>query len=174
MVKNPSASARDTGTTGLIPVSERCPGGGNGNPLQYSCLGNSMDRGTWSQRVGHNRATEHIHTKYIRLIPGQRDFELHGFTILHRMQHLNSWFQHVGSSPLTRGRTWTPCHWGSPGKSPYYCFKIRCLYQIKSNKVDSSVTFNLFFAKFLIFLQNFKNPETKEVSEEFLKMSMYT
>ena len=109
MVKNPSASARDAGTTGLIPVSERYPGGGNGNPLQYSCLGNSMDRGAWSQRVGHNRATEHIHTKYIQLIPGQRDFELHGFTILHRMQHLNSWFQHVGSSPLTRGRTWTPC-----------------------------------------------------------------
>ena len=31
----------------LIPVSGRSPGGGNGNPLQYSCLGNPMDRGAW-------------------------------------------------------------------------------------------------------------------------------
>ena len=54
MVKNPAANAGDAEATGLIPVSERCPGGGNGNPLQYSCLENSMDQGTWSQRVGHN------------------------------------------------------------------------------------------------------------------------
>ena len=32
---------------GLIPGSGRCPGGGNGNPLQDSCLGNIMDRGAW-------------------------------------------------------------------------------------------------------------------------------
>ena len=32
---------------GLIPGSGRSPGGGNGNPLQYSCLENSMDRGAW-------------------------------------------------------------------------------------------------------------------------------
>ena len=54
MVKNPPANAGDAEATGLIPVSERCPGGGNGNPLQYSCLENSMDQGTWSHRVGHN------------------------------------------------------------------------------------------------------------------------
>ena len=44
-VKNPSASAGDTGDAGSIPGSGRSPGGGNGNPLQYSCLGNPMDRG---------------------------------------------------------------------------------------------------------------------------------
>ena len=44
MVKNLPANARDTG---LIPGSGRCPGVGNGNPLQYSCPENSMDRGTW-------------------------------------------------------------------------------------------------------------------------------
>ena len=32
---------------GSIPGSGKSPGGGNGNPLQYSCLGNPMDRGTW-------------------------------------------------------------------------------------------------------------------------------
>ena len=44
MVKNPPANA---GNTGLIPGSERFPVGGNGNPFQYSCLENPMDRGAW-------------------------------------------------------------------------------------------------------------------------------
>ena len=47
MVKNLLASAGDAGDMGSIPVLERSPGGGNGNPLQYSCLENFMDRGTW-------------------------------------------------------------------------------------------------------------------------------
>ena len=48
MVKNPPANAGDAG---LIPVLRRSPGGGNGNPLQYSCLGNLMDRGAWRATV---------------------------------------------------------------------------------------------------------------------------
>ena len=44
MVKNLSANAGDAG---LIPGSERSPGEGNGNLLQYSCLENPMDRGAW-------------------------------------------------------------------------------------------------------------------------------
>ena len=47
MVKNPPASAGDAGDTGSIPGSGRSPGGGNGNPLQDSCLRNPMDRGAW-------------------------------------------------------------------------------------------------------------------------------
>ena len=47
VVKNPPANAGDIGDAGLIPGSERSPGSGNGNPLQYSCLENSMDRGAW-------------------------------------------------------------------------------------------------------------------------------
>ena len=43
VVRNPPANAGDAG---LITGSGRSPGEGNGNPLQYSCLGNSMDRGT--------------------------------------------------------------------------------------------------------------------------------
>ena len=46
-VKNPSPSAGDIRDAGLIPGSGRSFGGGNGNPLQYSCLKNPMDRGTW-------------------------------------------------------------------------------------------------------------------------------
>ena len=44
MVKNLPANAEDPG---LTPGSGRTPGGGNGNPLQYSCLENPMDRGAW-------------------------------------------------------------------------------------------------------------------------------
>ena len=44
MVKNPPAYAGDVG---LNPGSGRSPGEGNGNPLQYSCLGNPMDGGAW-------------------------------------------------------------------------------------------------------------------------------
>ena len=40
-------SACNAGDTGWIPGSGRFPGEGNGNPLQYSCLGNPMDRGAW-------------------------------------------------------------------------------------------------------------------------------
>ena len=45
VVKNPPANAGDPGDEGSIPRSRRSPGGDNGNPLQYPCLENSMDRG---------------------------------------------------------------------------------------------------------------------------------
>ena len=45
MLKNLPASAGNTRDAGWIPGSERSPGEGNGSPLQYSCLNNSMDRG---------------------------------------------------------------------------------------------------------------------------------
>ena len=44
---NGKESACNTGDPGLISGSGRSPGGGNGNPFQYSCLGNLMDRGAW-------------------------------------------------------------------------------------------------------------------------------
>ena len=50
-VKNPPARARDLRDTGLIPELGRSPGGGHGNPLQYSCLENPMDRGAWRATV---------------------------------------------------------------------------------------------------------------------------
>ena len=46
-VKNPSANAGDIRVTGSIPRPGRSPGGGQGNPLQYSCLENPMDREAW-------------------------------------------------------------------------------------------------------------------------------
>ena len=58
--QNPPANAGDERDLGSIPGSRRCPGGGNSNPLQYSCLENPMDRGAWGvtvhglQRVRHD------------------------------------------------------------------------------------------------------------------------
>ena len=51
LVKNLPASVGDPGDVGSIPGLGRSPGEGNGNPLQYSCLENSMNRGAWWARV---------------------------------------------------------------------------------------------------------------------------
>ena len=61
LVKNPPASA---GEAGSIPGLGRSPGGGHGNPLQYSCLGNPMDRGVWWATV-HGVAKESDTTEQI-------------------------------------------------------------------------------------------------------------
>ena len=51
MVKNLPANTGDIRDPGLIPMSGRPPGEGNDNLLQYSCLGNHMDRGAWQASV---------------------------------------------------------------------------------------------------------------------------
>ena len=51
VVKSPPANAGDASDVGLIPGSGRSPRVGNGNPFQYSCLENSMDRGVWQATV---------------------------------------------------------------------------------------------------------------------------
>ena len=59
-VKNLSANEGDIRDAGLVPGSGRSPGGGHGNPLQYSCLENPMDGGAWQAtvrgvaKVGHD------------------------------------------------------------------------------------------------------------------------
>ena len=74
MVKNPPAKAGDMGNPGLIPGLGRSPGEGNGNPLQYSCLGNPRDREAWwakvhwVARVGHDLATKTITTSVFRRV----------------------------------------------------------------------------------------------------------
>ena len=51
LVKNPPAKAEDIRDTRSVPGSGRSPGGGNGNPLQYSCLENPVDREAWQDTV---------------------------------------------------------------------------------------------------------------------------
>ena len=63
MIKNPLANGGDAEDPGSIPGSGRCPGGGNGNPLQCSCLGHAMNeepgrlQSMGSQRIGHKEVS---------------------------------------------------------------------------------------------------------------------
>ena len=68
------ASARNAGDLGLIPGSGRSPGEGNGNPLQYSCLENSMNRGAWwatVHRVAKSRTRLSDLTDFPRCLNGK-------------------------------------------------------------------------------------------------------
>ena len=51
MLKNQPGNAGDIRDSGLIPGPKNSPGGGHGNPLQYSCLENPMDRGAWQGTI---------------------------------------------------------------------------------------------------------------------------
>ena len=64
VVKNQSVNAGDIRDLGLTPGLGRSPGGGHGNPLQYSCLENPMDRGA-CQATGHRVSTESDMTEAI-------------------------------------------------------------------------------------------------------------
>ena len=59
VVKNLPASAGHVRDTGSVPGSGRSPGEGNGNPSQYSCLENPMDRGVWRATVHQITRVEH-------------------------------------------------------------------------------------------------------------------
>ena len=68
VVKNASANAADAEDTGSIPGSGRSSGGGNGNPLQCSCLENSMDRGSRNPSPwGHKESDMTEHTGMLLL-----------------------------------------------------------------------------------------------------------
>ena len=73
VAKESTSKAGDAGDTVLIPGSRRSPGEGDGNPLQYSCLENSIYRGTWwttvhgvSKQSDTTEAAEHAHTSLPR------------------------------------------------------------------------------------------------------------
>ena len=117
VVKNLLAKAGDTRDVGSVPGSGRSHGGGHGNPLQYSCLENPMDRGAWwatvtgSQRVRHDWACMHIH-----LIITATSFP--GGSVVKnifcqcRRHRFDPWF---GKMP--RRRKWQPTPVVLPGKS---------------------------------------------------------
>ena len=83
VVKNLPDHARDARDTGLIPVCGRCPGAGNGNPLQCSCLENSMDRGS------RGAAVHRVTKNQIRLSTRERTHA--------KSQQPRAWFDCLGS-----------------------------------------------------------------------------
>ena len=103
-VKNPPANAGDAGDASSIPGSGRSPGEGNGNPLQYSCLGNPMDRGTLQsmglQRAGHDLATEQEHWPLPTLTPSVHLCQMKFWSSLKYCFH-----------QITQGTSASPCLW---------------------------------------------------------------
>ena len=91
VVKNPPAKAGDAS---LIPESGRSPGEGNGNPVWYSCLENSMDRGAWRAtvhgvtRVKHNLATEEMNDERIYIFIYPKCLSIHLLPDIRLFAHL--------------------------------------------------------------------------------------
>ena len=101
VVKNLPASARHERDACLIPGSRRSPGGGHGNPLQYSCLENPMDGGAWRGTV-HNvskswtwlkQLSMHSHSKSFNFIPAFQNCFMYSRSFIFTMQILESAFQ---------------------------------------------------------------------------------
>ena len=67
MVKNPPANIGDIRDMGSSPGLERCPEGGHGNPLQYSCLENPKDRGAWQATVHTYNPKSKTRLKQLRM-----------------------------------------------------------------------------------------------------------
>ena len=121
MVKNPPASAGDTVDVGSIPGSGRSPGGGNGNPLPYSCLENPTNRGAWwatvqgIERVRHDWET-HTHTGFIMLMSIENMFVtlvfimfIHSFAFLSWRLGTDNWKKLSGCQHITS----TKCNFSS-------------------------------------------------------------
>ena len=76
VVKNPTANTRDIRDLSSIPGSQRSSIGGNGNPLQYSCLENLMDRGAWLVtvcRITELAMTEATYYQMFKLVLGKAE-----------------------------------------------------------------------------------------------------
>ena len=83
VVKNLPPNVRDVGDAGSIPESGKSPGGRNGNPLQYSCLGSLMDRRAWwatVHGVTELDMTEHTCTQHTHL-PTLFKWEYYAFNL---------------------------------------------------------------------------------------------
>ena len=98
LVKNPPANAGDIWNSGLIPGLGRSPGGGHGNPLQYSCLENPLERWAWW-------ATVHGVTKSWARLKGPSTQHRQGGSQMHTVPWALCILQRGGCAPGRTGRT---------------------------------------------------------------------
>ena len=91
MVKNPPANAEDLRDAGLIPGSGRYPCGGHGNPLQYSCLENLMDRRGW-QAIVHRVTKRQTRLKRLSMHTRKHCFFIYEKTMT-KMSSYSQWFK---------------------------------------------------------------------------------
>ena len=109
MVKNQPANAGDPG---LIPELRRCPEGGKGYPLQYSCLENSMDRGAWwatvhGVRKSQSRLSGNAHVHATGDLTCQSLSFLRPSLVVHRLGLYTSTAGNRGSIPGWELRSYT-------------------------------------------------------------------
>ena len=88
MVKNPPAIVGDEKEVGSIPRWVRSPGGGNGNPLQYSCLENSMNRG--ASLMGYSHPWGHKELRTTQQLSRHTNTRTHEHTPEHTHTHTNT------------------------------------------------------------------------------------
>ena len=123
-VKTPPASAADVGS---IPGSGRSPGGGNGSPLQYSCLGSCMDGGVW-RAAGHG-VTKELDTTTIQhqMQSGGAGTDAHKAMTL--WGHRRRWWPTAGKGRPGRLAPRMPRSYFQPpelSESPFLLFKHPC------------------------------------------------
>ena len=111
MVKNLSANAGDVRDVGLIPRLGRSPGEGHGNPLQYSCLENPMDRGSWCATI-HGVSKSQIWLKCLSTSHIQSSFNLEIKISLDQLSTQRSFYRELSyghnTLNLTGSSSWPP------------------------------------------------------------------
>ena len=120
-VKNPPGNV---GEPGSVPGLARSPGEGNGNPLQYSCLENPMDRRAWRTTVhgvAESDMTKRLSLHAYRKCSGENNPKLvknKGFHNKEQSDQKRSWFTWQGLRPFTRPLSWAPPPFSKPPSSP--------------------------------------------------------
>ena len=122
VLRSPPAEAGDTRDMGWIPGSKRFPGEGNGNSLQFSCLENPVERGTWGATVP-------------------------SWATVHRVEKHWRWLRGLGTSTHLRSlwlwRAPTLCHWSAPSVQSSALTPCNCETSQVSGPVEISPLFLL-------------------------------
>ena len=131
-VKNLPANAGDITDTCSIPGSGRCPGEGRGTPLQYSCLGNPMDRGGWRAAVHGDAQSQ---TRLSDLACTQHG-ALHGAMKNQSKRERESMFLYLRGVYQQRGLIHN--HWANAGINKYLHKAIAESFHKKRNHLFKS------------------------------------